>query len=452
MHISGFAKQNYTMLDNLKLGYGGTKTEMQRLLKDAQKLTGVKYDINNLNDVYSAIHVIQGELGITGTTAKEATQTLTGSISSLKASWENFLSGSGDLSQVVDSAAIAVDNIARIVGEAIPHIITNITQNLPRILETGGKLLQNFSNGILQNMPTLVSTTLKIIQTLLQGLIKGLPKILNVGVQVITQLIQGIAQMLPSLIPEALEAIITIVEGLLDNIDMLIDAGIQLILGLADGLINALPRLIDKIPVIIEKIVMAISNNLPKIIGAGVNIIVKLAVGLIKAIPQLISKIPQIIASIVKAFGNYYSKLGEIGSNMIKGLWNGIKNVKDWLFNKIKGFKDAVLNKFKSFFGIHSPSTLFRDQIGVFMAQGIGEGFTGEMGAVSKQMNKALATVGLGDMFELSPTLNRTTTSSSNVNIKVINNMETDFMGNLVNNIRTYSNGSKNDYNYGMAY
>jgi len=141
-----------------------------------------------------------------------------------------------------------------------------------------------------------------------------------------------------------------------------------------------------------------------------------------------------------------------IGTNVVKGIWNGIGNTAQWLFDKIKGFKDQVLNKFKSFFGIHSPSTLFRDQVGVFMAQGIGEGFTDEMSSVSKQMNKAMATVGLGDMFELSPTLNRTMSSSSNVNVQVINNMETDLLGNLVNNIKTYSNGAKNDYNYGMSY
>lgn len=158
------------------------------------------------------------------------------------------------------------------------------------------------------------------------------------------------------------------------------------------------------------------------------------------------------VNAIKNGFINLPGNMVNIGMNIVKGLWNGIKDTASWLFEKIKGFKDAVLNKFKSFFGIHSPSTLLRDQVGAFMAQGIGEGFTDEMSSVSKQMNKAMATVGLGDMFELSPTLNRTMSSSSNVNVQVINNMETDLLGNLVNNIRTYSNGAKNDYNYGMSY
>lgn len=158
------------------------------------------------------------------------------------------------------------------------------------------------------------------------------------------------------------------------------------------------------------------------------------------------------VDAIKNGFTNLPGNMVTIGTNVVKGIWNGIGNTASWLFDKIKGFKDAVLKKFKSFFGIHSPSTLFRDEIGVFMAQGIGKGFTDEMGKVSKQMNRAMATVGLGDMFELSPTLNRTMSSSNNVNVQVINNMETDLLGNLVNNVRTYSNGAKNDYNYGMSY
>lgn len=158
-----------------------------------------------------------------------------------------------------------------------------------------------------------------------------------------------------------------------------------------------------------------------------------------------------VINNIKNGFSNLPGNMLNIGKNIVQGLWNGIGNTAQWLFNKIKSFKDAVLNKFKSFFGINSPSTLFRDEVGIFMAQGIGEGFTDEMSSVSKQMNKALATVGLGDMFEMSPTLNRTTSNSNNVNIQVINNMETDFMGNIVNNIKTFTNGAKNDYNYGMA-
>ena len=247
----GFAKQNYTMLDNLKLGYGGTKTEMERLLKDAEKITGIKYDISNLSDVYEAIHVIQEELGITGTTALEAEKTLTGSINSLKASWSNFLSGSGDLSQVVDSAEIAFENILRIVSDAIPNIVTNLSKSLPKLIELGGNLINSIISGIIENLPILMESAgqilngliqaiitylpqlipvaVQVLQTLVTGILQNLLLILQTGMQVISQLILGIAQMLPSLIPQMIDCVILIVETLLDNIDLIIDAGIQLL-------------------------------------------------------------------------------------------------------------------------------------------------------------------------------------------------------------------------------
>lgn len=346
----GFAKQNYTMLDNLKLGYGGTKTEMERLLADAQKITGIKYDINNLSDVYEAIHVIQGELGITGTTAKEASETLQGSFSAMKASWNNFLSGAGDLSQVVDTATDVVKNVVRIVNEAIPDIVSSISKSLPELLELGGEILQqliqgiitylpelmnsagqilsSLAQGIIQTLPQLLPVVLQIRQTLITNLTNSLPQIIQVGFQVILQLATGIAQMLPTLIPEAVNCIVTLVEGLLDNIDQLIDAGIQLIIGLAEGLINALPTLIEKIPVIIEKLINAIVRNLPKIVEAGIKLVVMLAKGLIQAIPQLLSKIPEIIGAIVKGLGEGVSKVAEVGKNIIQGLWNGISNMR----------------------------------------------------------------------------------------------------------------------------
>ena len=336
----GFAKQNYTMLDNLKLGYGGTKTEMERLLKDAQKISGIKYDINNLSDVYNAIHVIQGELGITGTTAKEASETLQGSFASMKASWNNFLSGAGDLGQVVDTATDVVENVVRIVKEAIPNIIESITKSLPEILSLGGEILNQIITGIITYLPTLMESagqilnsliqgilasipqlipvTLQVIQSFILGLLTYLPQIIQMGMQIIPQLIIGIAQMLPTLIPQAVECIITIVMGLLDNIDLLIDAGIQLIFGLADGLINALPILIEKAPEIIQKLFDALVRNFPKIVEAGGKLLGKLVVGIIGSIAKLIEVAPKLISTIVTGIGNGFEQLKEAGKNLIK--------------------------------------------------------------------------------------------------------------------------------------
>ena len=449
----GFAKQNYTMLDNLKLGYGGTKTEMERLLKDAEKITGIKYDISNLSDVYEAIHVIQGELGITGTTALEAEKTLTGSINSLKASWNNFLSGSGDLSQVVDSVEIAFENILRIVNDAVPSIISNLTKSLPRLIELGGKFLDNIITGIIENLPMLMESAgqilnglieaiitylpqlipvaVQIIQTLLLALYNYMPQIYQTGIQIVSQLIIGIAQMLPQLIPQWVKAVISIVETILDNIDLIIDAGIELIFGLADGLIEALPTLIEKIPEIIEKIFDAIVRNLPKIVEAGIKLIIKLGEGLIQAIPQLVSKIPQIIDALLNGLGSAIHSVVEIGANIVKGLWQGIQNAWDWIVGKVKDFAKGILDGMMSALGIHSPSRVFRDKVGKNIALGVGEGFEDNISKVYRQMKSAVDF----ETQKLSANLSTTATSSKILTANINLNGSVDMDGEKVGRI-----------------
>ncbi len=408
----GFAKQNYTMLDNLKLGYGGTKTEMQRLLKDAQKITGVKYDISNLNDVYTAIHVIQGELGITGTTAKEASATLQGSMAAASAAWQNFLSGSGDLSQVVTSATDVVNNVVRITSEAVPSIAEGIVSALPQLLELGGKVLNELINGIvtylpnlmtsagqilnslaqgiIQVLPQLIPTALQVIQMLVTGLISYLPQILQMGIQILSELITGIAQMLPELIPMAIDCIITLVNTILDNIDQLIDAGIEILLGLVDGIIEALPRLIDQAPVIIQKLFDALVRNFPKIVSAGGELIGKLAMGILGSIFKLVEVAPKLISTIVDGLKNGWEQIKNIGKYLVEGLWNGITGAAGWLADKVKSFASNILNNMKEAMGIHSPSRLFRDEVGKYIALGVGEGFEDNISKVYKQMKAAV--------------------------------------------------------------
>ncbi len=408
----GFAKQNYTMLDNLKLGYGGTKEEMQRLLADAQKLTGVKYDISNLNDVFNAIHVIQGELGITGTTAQEAATTITGSIGSMKAAFDNFLNGSGTIDQLINTGLTAIQNIVNAAGKLLPDLIQSIAnatpqivstintifpqilnlimENAPTILNSIGQVLMALSTTLMEYMPQILTLAMQLIQYFINGIITMLPQIIQMGIQLITQLITGIAQMLPQLIPQAVNAIITLVNGLLTNIDQIIDAGIQLIMGLAEGLINAIPQLIAAIPTIIQNLINAITSNLPKIIQMGIELIVKLAAGIIQAIPQLIAAIPQIIGAIINGLAQLPSMMLDIGKNLIQGLWNGIGNAASWLWSKISGFCSGIVDKIKGFFGIHSPSKLFNQEIGKFLALGLGEGFDDNLGKVYRQMQSAV--------------------------------------------------------------
>ena len=316
----------------------------------------------------------------------------------------SFLSGNEEgLAQIEDS-----------IEDLLNKGIEVVNKMLPKLLESGKKVISALIDGINKNAKGIMDSIMEILQYISKIIIDNLPIIINAGIQILTSLIQGIAEALPTLIPEIVEALILIVTTLLDNIDMIIDAGIQLIMGLADGLIEALPILIDKIPEIIDKLIMAITNNLPKIIEAGIILIIKLAEGLIKAIPQLVSKIPEIIGSMINGIKNYFSKMvsigGEllgkvkegitsgiskifdVGKNLVKGLWDGINNAKDWVLDKIKGFGKGILDGIKGFFGIHSPSRVFRDQIGANLAKGLGLGFEDEMKDVTKDMTSSIPT------------------------------------------------------------
>lgn len=431
----GFAKQNYTMLDNLKLGYGGTKEEMERLLEDASKISGIKYDISSFADVTQAIHVMQESMGIAGTTSKEASETIEGSINSVKGAWENLLVGITNpdadwdklIQNLVDTVTAAGENILPAVGSAlvgvsalirdlfpmiaqeiptliseilpqlvdtgisvVNSLITGIQQNLPALMEGAIQIVTSIGNAIITMLPQILTIAMQLIQSFITGLITMLPQIIQMGMQLITQLILGIAQMLPQLIPQAINAIITIVNGLLDNIDMLIDAAIQLILGLADGLINALPILIEKVPEIIMKLVTALIKNAPKILEAGVQLIVKLVEGVGSVLGKLGQMAGTIIQTIWDGLKSLPSKMLEVGKNLIQGIWNGISNAVGWLWDKISGFCSGIVDKIKGFFGIHSPSKVFADEVGKFLALGLGEGFDDNLGKVYKNMQSAV--------------------------------------------------------------
>ena len=409
----GFAKQNYTMLDNLKLGYGGTKEEMERLLEDASKLSGIEFDISSFADVTQAIHVIQENMGIAGTTAKEASTTIQGSLNSVKGAWENLLVGMTNpnadfdtlIQNLVDSIATAgenllpaieqaligvselIDSLFPLIAQKIPDLIVQV---LPQLISAGTGIVTSLVTGIQQNLPALVQGAIQIVTQLLTTLLSLLPQLLDMGAQILMQLVIGIGQALPELIPQAVNAVTTIVENLIDNIDLIIEAGMQLLIGLAEGLINAIPQLIEKIPIIIDKLLNAIIENLPKLLEMGVELVVKLAVGLVQAIPTLVGKIPQLISSVLNAIGKLPGMVIDIGKNIVQGIWNGISGAASWLWNKITGWCSSIFDGIKSFFGIHSPSKLFADDVGKMLGLGIGEGFDDSLSSVYKEMQDAV--------------------------------------------------------------
>lgn len=426
----GFAKQNYTMLDNLKLGYGGTKEEMERLLADAEKLSGQKFDISSYSDIVDAIHVVQTEMGITGTTAKEASTTIQGSVSSMKSAWGNLLVGIADdnadfktlTEQFVDSLVTVGENIiprinvilggiSQLVTSAsttiIPMVITTITDNLPALLQSAVALVGALGQGIIDSLPAITQAAIDILFFLANALIENLPTLIDGIVQVTMTIVQMLTSpdFLTQLIETAILLITTLAQGLIDAIPQLIAAvpliignllaaiivelpniiqmGIDLLFALIDGIIKCIPELVAAVPTLIIAFINGIVNNLDKIILAGPQIIVSLITGIIGAIPELIAAVPRIIAAIADTIRNY--DWGGIGKNIVRGLKNGIAgmwgNIKSWFSDKVNGLVSGV----KKILGIASPSKVFAG-IGGFMAEGLGEGFDDQFKSVKKDI------------------------------------------------------------------
>ena len=361
----GFAKQNYTMLDNLKLGYGGTKEEMQRLLADAEKLSGVKYDLSSYADIVEAIHVIQTEMGITGTTAKEASTTIQGSVASMKAAWANLMVGMADdtqdfdllLSNFIESIGTVADNLLPRIGVVIegmgklvaglaPEIASALptltNELLPNLVELGVQSISALVQGIQENGDSLAAGALSIVGTLAEGIAELLPMVADTAASLAVSLADGLTESLPNIIPVAIETISTLVENLTENANTVIDAGIQIILALGEGLIAALPQLIETIPQIVINIANVINDNAPKLVDTALYLITRLATGLLAATPTILANIPKIIEAIVAAFMAF--QWLNLGKQLIDGVANGVKKAGESMATAAKN----AFSKFKS--------------------------------------------------------------------------------------------------------
>lgn len=388
----GFAKQNYTMLDNLKLGYGGTKSEMERLLADAQKISGVEYNIDNLSDVYSAIHVIQGQLDITGTTAKEAATTISGSFNQMKAAAKNVM-GEIALGMDVGPALNELANtiITFAVGNLLPAvwnvisalpsaIITFVTALGPQLFAAVSGLIPQIASGITTGIPTLYQSAMQLMDQFNIGIQEQLPILLQKGVDFITNIVNGILQNLPQVIMMAGNVITYFANTIISMLPTILSAGARLLLRLVNGIINNLPQIAQAAATAIVRFVASIGQNLPQILQSGIMIIAKLAAGLIRAIPNLVGQIPAIISAIVNAFTS--QNWGSIGINIISGIASGLRSAAHMLWDAVKGvlggFKENVL----AFFGIHSPSR-WGAYVGEMIDTGIANGLIGKTTLVS---------------------------------------------------------------------
>lgn len=381
----GFAKQNYTMLDNLKLGYGGTQEEMKRLLSDAEKLTGQRYDISSFADITQAIHAIQTQMDITGTTAKEASTTISGSWGSLKAAFENTLVGlttGGDmfdqsLDALINTAVTfgqniipaikgalsgigyLIEGLAPVIGETIPPLINDLA---PTLANSAVSLILSLVNGLTQNATQFSECLSNMIIVAVAGISTVVPQLLDAASKIVSNLMQGLTNSMPQIVNGAVTLVEGLVNGLVNNIPLLIMGAVQLVASLANGLIANLPRIIDAGVNLITGIVSASYSMMPQIIQNGMQLVVNLAVGLVRAIPQLIAALPRITGAIVKGFKsvNWF----DLGLQLIKSIWKGIKSIGSEMWNGVKektselwgGVKNVVsekLNNIKSTYDAH---------------------------------------------------------------------------------------------------
>ena len=544
----GFAKQNYTMLDNLKLGYGGTKGEMQRLIKDASKMTAVQKELGvtvdgssmSFSNIINAISVMQKQLGIAGTTTKEAGATIEGSFNSLSASWQNFLAGLGNpdadmkvlvgnlasgLSGAINNVIPIIDNMVATLPTIVDALLNSIGQMLPTLINTFTELITKVIDAVVKLLPQFIPLAVDCILTVAQALIQNLPLLIEAGVLLVTSLIEGIGSAIPTLLPIIVDVAGQIVNSLTQNLPMLLDAGMtllenivtglvngiptalpkiltfiqnlgdrlateapklisrgfELLMALVQGIITALPILIEMVPTIVSTFANIINDNMPMILLMGVTLLWELIKGIISVIPDLISNLGNIIKAIidvimafqwvnlgkniikgfvngiknmagavktagsnilttmknaianlpttlknlgsngikgmvngikglggtlktacttlfktiVTAFKNLPSKMLGVGKDLIKGLFNGISDMTGWIMDKIVSFGDSVVKKFKKVFKIHSPSKLMADEVGVFLAQGVGEGIEEDDSAEKSIENKVSSILGV---------------------------------------------------------
>lgn len=470
----GFAKQNYTMLDNLKLGYGGTKTEMERLLGDATKLAGVEYDIDNLSDVYEAIHVIQNEMGITGTTAKEAASTFSGSLTSMKAAFSNVL-GSMSLGESIEKPLFELsgtiftfvnDNLMPMIGNilsGLPQIIDNaigmgirsmnlLADNSDTIMQMGVDLISGLAVAIIGNLPYLAEAAINlvgsfgetiinadwygiatnminglrdrsemaageifgadgsIIDAIASSITNNLPVVLAKGVEIVTNIVTGVLNNLPSVISSAG----TILAGFLDYIagqlPTVLSAGVTLILNLVDGIVQSLPDIASSAISVVGELCGTFYENAPDLIENGLTLIGELTAGIYRAVPDLRAAILGIISDIIEEFASI--DWAEVGKNIIGGIVRGLRNGIGSIASAAKEVAQNALNSMKERLDIHSPSGVFEDEVGKMVSLGVASGALKNLGYVKNAMR----------------TLSNATLGSYNVDFSTLmSNTETEF-------------------------
>lgn len=371
----GFAKQNYTMLDNLKLGYGGTKEEMQRLVQDASKMIDVQKELGltvdgsslSFGNIVNAISVMQKHMGIAGTTSKEASETISGSVSAMKGAFDNFLNGAGSPKELAETMVTAGKNVIKGLSEIVPRLLETLPEvkkivqenlvqafsddTVQRMMESGKNIVMSLFTGMLDSVSNILPVALSLIQFIAEAITTNVPILLQKGYEILQNLINGFVEA----IPEALPKILDFIQGIGDKISEaapgLIQKGFELLQKLVEGIVTAIPILIAKVPQIITTFANVINDNFPTILAKGVQLLGQLAIGILQAVPDLISHIPDIVQAIVAVFTAY--NWAALGKNIITFLKNGITSMISAVTSAAKNVQNGIVNTIKNL-----PSTL----------------------------------------------------------------------------------------------
>lgn len=398
------------------------------------------------------------DMGLLGNTTAEATETLTGSLASARGAWDNFISGIGSIDDVVSSFISAAKQIGKAVIKLLPIItdglISVIDGLIPQVPNLIMKLLPSVINGAI----TLVQGVVELLPTFLSMIGSMLPTIISSLISGFSTAVSTLAEQAPVLIPELVNAIIDALLTLTDpeNVDQLIDCGIALMDGLVLGVSNSLPSLIEAVPTIIENFVSAFIVEMPRIKAMGPKIIWALIKGLISAIPSIVLQVPKIIKAIIDGLANGLPQVKDMGKNLIDGLVNGMKGMKDKAVKKAKEIGNSILSGIKDILGIHSPSTEF-ELVGKYSVLGYTNALDDMSNEVDKQIAKTFTPKITPNLIpNINPisdsTIGSMLASTPTSNITIHNSMEFDALGQLVNNVKTFSGGAKNDYNYVGGY
>ena len=381
---------NYAMLDNLKLGYGGTKSELERLVSDAEKLTGQALDPAKFSDVITAIHAVQENLGITGTTAEEAATTIEGSVGMMKAAWSNLMTGiadeNADLDTLIGNFVTSVETAA---GNIIPRV-TQILSGMGAAIEQLAPILAAEVPGLITSvLPSLVSAGAQLLAGLATGLVSATPQLVSSIPGIMSSVVAAFAENGPALMAAGQQLMDMVSNGIVNGFPAILENGTQILTQLIDGITGAIPNLIAALPAVITAIVEFVADNLPRIVESGVDILMHLITGLISAIPSLVAVLPQIINAIVNGIGSLIGSVVEAGKNIVEGIWEGISGAAEWLKEKVTGFFSGIVEGAKDLLGIHSPSTVFAD-MGRNMALGLGQGWDSEYDRIKGQIENGM--------------------------------------------------------------